>query len=383
VNVEHRTAWLSTAEREDACLAPYAMRSHDSLGRKHPEESHPYRGCFQRDRDRIVHCSAYRRLSGKTQVFTGMGDYHRTRLTHTLEVASIARTMGRVLGLNEDLVEAMAMLHDIGHPPFGHAGEDTLDECLAEHGGFSHNQFALTLVEELESRYPDSPGLNLSAEVLEGQRFRSAKPEHSAAPGEQSRRPLLEAQIVESADSITYDAHDTDDAVKLGMVTLAELAEIPLVARSLEIVRQRHGALPPSMLRKTLVRHLIDEQVGCVLQASLAKLAEHDFHHADEARAVGNLIGVSSELAAQKKELEDFLYQRVYRHPRIIDVRKLAQSRLKKLFTAYRDQPRMMPRTFRKRTEQVGVERGVVECIAGMTDRFFNMKYEELFGSIG
>src|SRR5437764_10943501 len=213
---------MSTAEREAALFARYAMHSADSRGRKHAEGEHPYRGPFQRDRDRIVHSSAFRRLSGKMQVFTGdMGDYHRTRLTHTHEVASIARTLSRALRLNEDLTEALALFHDIGHPPFGHAGEDALDECLAGHGGFSHNQFALTLAEELESRYPAFPGLNLTYEVLEGQATRADKTAAYAATG---LAPLLEVQVVEAADSMTYDAHDTDDAVKLQLVVLDELA---------------------------------------------------------------------------------------------------------------------------------------------------------------
>src|SRR5437764_8653525 len=213
---------MSTAEREAALFARYARHSADSRGRKHPETEHRYRGPVQRERDRVVHSSAFRRLSGKMQVFTGdMGDYHRTRLTHTHEVASIARTVGRALRLNEDLIEALALFHDIGHPPFGHAGEDALDECLAECGGFSHNEFALTLAEELEARYAAFSGLNLTYEVLEGQATRADKEAAYAATG---LAPLLEVQVVEAADSMTYDAHDTDDAVKLQLVVLDELA---------------------------------------------------------------------------------------------------------------------------------------------------------------
>src|SRR5687768_3704219 len=227
----------TAAARESAILAPYAMHSGASQGRKHAEAEHPYRGPFQRDRDRIVHSAAFRRLSGKMQVFTGdMGDYHRTRLTHTHEVASIARTIGRTLRLNEDLIEALALFHDIGHPPFGHAGEDALDECLAGHGGFSHNEFALTLAEELESRYPAFPGLNLTFEVLEGQATRADKDASYAASG---LAPLLEVQVVEAADSMTYDAHDTDDAVKLRLVELDELACCALIRDALSTVRKQ------------------------------------------------------------------------------------------------------------------------------------------------
>ena len=189
-------------QREQTLLAPWAMRSRDSKGRKHPGVEHVYRGPWQRDRDRILHSSAYRRLAGKMQVFTGeMGDYHRTRLTHTQEVATIARTIGRVLGLNEDLIEALALMHDIGHPPYGHAGEDALNECVADEGGFSHNQFALTIAEELEIRYHGFPGLNLTHEVLAGQKKRIDKTKTDGP------KPLLEVQLVDAADSTTYDAH--------------------------------------------------------------------------------------------------------------------------------------------------------------------------------
>src|SRR5437868_4765673 len=236
------------AERECILLAPYAMPSAGSAGRRHSEPTHAYRGPYQRDRDRIVHSSAFRRLSQKTQVFTGeMGDYHRTRLTHTLEVSSIARTIARALRLNEDLVEALALFHDIGHPPFGHAGEDALDECLAAHGGFSHNQFALTIAEDLEARYPAFPGLNLTYEVLEGQATRADKEASYAMTG---RAPLLEVQVVEAADSATYDAHDTDDAVKLQLVAIDELGTCALIRDALADVRSRYTNLRADLLRK-------------------------------------------------------------------------------------------------------------------------------------
>ncbi len=221
--------------------------------------AHPYRGPFQRDRDRIVHSAAYRRLSAKTQVFTGeLGDYHRTRLTHTIEVASVARTIGRALALNEDLIEALALVHDLGHPPFGHAGEDTLNECLRDEGGFSHNAQALRIVRELETRYHEFPGLNLSREVLEGQRTRI---EHAAG----SPWPLLEVQVVEAADSITYDTHDADDALELGLITLDELLIRPLWAAAADRVRGRYAALTGIELRRAVLHELIDWQVSDLL----------------------------------------------------------------------------------------------------------------------
>src|SRR5215216_6375243 len=217
-------------DRERMLLAPYAMHSADSAGRRHAEAGHSYRGAYQRDRDRIIHSSAFRRLNHKTQVFTGdMGDYHRTRLTHTLEVSSIARTIARALRLNEDLVEALALAHDVGHPPFGHSGEDVLDECLQNDGGFNHNAQALRIFELLESAYPEFPGLNLSHEVLEGQRHRAGKGGQSSE--EQSRaashqRPLLEVQAVDTADSIAYDTHDADDSLELSLLTLDQLLKL-------------------------------------------------------------------------------------------------------------------------------------------------------------
>ncbi len=235
---------FSNQDREAAILAPCAMHSRDSAGRKHPEPEHPYRGPFQRDRDRILHSSAFRRLSGKTQVFTGnMGDYHRTRLTHTMEVASIARTIGRALRLNEDLIEALALLHDIGHPPFGHAGEDALDEFLSSEGGFSHNRYAITLVEDIERPYPAFSGLNLTLEILEGQISRIDKSKEGPAP-------LLEAQVVDLADSITYDAHDMDDAIKLGWLDITELEGIQLVQQCIQAATRQFGSLAGGALRK-------------------------------------------------------------------------------------------------------------------------------------
>lgn len=361
----------SYAEREALLLAPYAMRSIDSRGRKHNEPLHPYRGPFQRDRDRILHSSAYRRLSGKMQVFTGdMGDYHRTRLTHTQEVASIARTIGRALRLNEDLIEALALFHDIGHPPFGHAGEDALDECLRDHGGFSHNRYALTIAEELEFRYQSYPGLNLTCEVLEGQLTRAEK---TARP----EGNLLEVQVVDAADSMTYDAHDTDDAVKLGLVTLDELEELPLIHETMRSVRKRYGLLQGFEERQAVVHELIDRQVTALLRVAGAELAAADYRTADEARRAF-LLGFGSELAEQKRELERFLYERVYRHPRLIAVRKQAQERLRMIFDHYRARPDLLPDKYRRRADVVGVERSIGDYLAGMTDRYCDHQYRVL-----
>lgn len=365
------TGVQSFAEREALLLAPYAMRSVDSRGRKRTEPSHPYRSPYQRDRDRILHSSAYRRLSGKMQVFTGdMGDYHRTRLTHTQEVASIARTIGRALRLNEDLIEALALFHDIGHPPFGHAGEDALDECLHTQGGFSHNRYAFTIAEELETRYQSFPGLNLTYEVLEGQLTRAEK---KASPD----GTLLEVQVVDAADSMTYDAHDTDDAVKLGFVTIEELEQLPLIRDTMRSVRQKYGLLTGFEERKAIVHELIDRQVTELLRVNGKLLAAADFRSATEARA-NFRIDFTPELAAQKLELERFLYQRVYRHQRILDVRVEAQRRLKAIFAGFLARPELLPERYRRRAQDVGLERSVGDYLAGMTDRYCDAQYEKL-----
>src|SRR5437762_432671 len=234
--------WL---EREERHLAPYAMRARDSRGRRYPEESHAYRTLYTRDRDRVVHSTAFRRLMYKTQVLVNQtNDYHRTRLTHTLEVAQMSRTVARQLGLNEDLTEAIALAHDLGHPPFGHAGEEALDECMREHGGFEHNQHGLRIMESLEYRYPDFPGLNLSWEVLEAQALHSKRRE---APDiqefETGGQGLLEAQVVDAADSLAYDTHDLDDALALGLITPVHLQKVEFWSRAEAEVRRGHPHL--------------------------------------------------------------------------------------------------------------------------------------------
>jgi dGTPase len=370
------TGLMTVAEREAALLAPYAVTSRSTAGRRFPEPEHPYRGPYQRDRDRIVHSSAYRRLSGKMQVFTGeMGDYHRTRLTHTQEVASIARTMGRALRLNEDFIEALALLHDIGHPPFGHAGEAALHACLQDELGFSHNQHALTIVEELEIRYPFCIGLNLSAEVLAGQRARQQKQRQPISP-------LLEVQVVDLADSVTYDAHDTDDAVTLGIVTLDELAEeVAIVRTTLHKIRQRYGGASEKLLRKMLVRELIELQVSDILQGSGKRLADACPPSPESAAASGLHIRPSAELAEKKLELERFLYQRVYRHPRLMEVREAAQAQLTQMFHGFLQHLDWLPSKFQRRVTQAGPRRAVAEFLAGMTDRYCNQQYEERFAT--
>lgn len=365
---------ITTIERESSMLASYALFSRDSKGRRHPEPEHPYRGPFQRDRDRVLHSSAFRRLSGKMQVFTGdMGEYHRTRLTHTFEVASIARTIARVLRLNEDLVEALALMHDLGHPPYGHCGEDVLHACLQGEGGFSHNQFALTIVEQLEQRFGAFAGLNLSLEVLAGQEVRADK-----AGAAQGPSPSLEVQIVDAADSIAYDAHDFDDAVQMGLLHLEELKRLEIVQRALDRVKEKYGVLSSGRLRQAVVHELIDLQVSDFVVRAREQLIPHLAHRSDQLSHAGVRLSHSAGLAAERYELERFLFEHVYRHPRLLTVRRLAESRLEHLFHNLCDAPQRLPLRFRQRADQVGVRRATGEYLAGMTDRFCDTQFELL-----
>jgi dGTPase len=360
------------ADREQVLLASYGMHSCDSQGRVYTESPHPYRGPFARDRDRILHSSAFRRLSGKMQVFTGeMGVYHRTRLTHTFEVASIARTMARVLRLNEDLTEALALMHDIGHPPFGHCGEDVLSECMHQQGGFSHNEFALVIVQELEQRYSSFPGLNLSRETLAGQDVRAHKAE--AAVG---RSPMLEVQVVDAADSIAYDAHDVDDALQMGLLSVDELSELDIIGRGLELIRKREGALPNHQRRQLLVHELLDLQVSDLLVVATEQLQAMAGLRSSEVSDTGVRLHHSETVADERSELESFLFDAVYRHERLIPVRQAAADRLRTLFDALVACPNRLPMRFRERCERVSVEKVVGQYIAGMTDAFCDTQYQ-------
>ena len=368
---------FSAATGEHLLLASYAMHSVDTRGRLHAETPHDYRGPFVRDRDRILHSSAFRRLAGKMQVFTGeFGIYHRTRLTHTLEVTSVARTIARVLRLNEDLVEALALMHDIGHPPFGHCGEDVLAECMEPVGGFSHNQFALTIVTSLEKRYESFPGLNLSAETLAGQDTRAHKAE--AAVG---RSPLLEVQVVDLADSIAYDAHDVDDAIQMGLLSIDELTEVRLIRSALSKLRERHGVTPTSGLRQLLVHQLVDMQVTDLLAQSVETLRPFDGYHVGDLCDAGVRLRHSPTMERDRDQLERFLFEAVYRHEKLIPVRAAAADRVRDLFEILRRQPERLPLRFRQRLETIDPRRVIGEYVAGMTDEFCNARAGDLKGT--
>ncbi|MDX1961876.1 MAG: dNTP triphosphohydrolase [Pirellulales bacterium] len=375
--------WLLA--REAALLAPYAMASAHSRGRVHPEPPHLYRGPFQRDRDRILHCAAFRRLAQKTQVFTGhgLGDYHRTRLTHTLEGTSIARTIGRVLRLNEDLIEALMLLHDIGHPPFGHAGEDALDDCLAGQGGFDHNAQALRIVTLLAQRTPRYPGLNLSQEVLAGQARRVKNSVANPLAGQSgllARIATVEADVVDAADSIAYDSHDPDDALHYGLISLAELNEVPLWALAARQVRARHANLDNRELRQAVVHELINLQVVDLIQTSQARLGGADVTATDAATSGSGVIGMSSELTELCLGLERFLYERVYRHPQLLSARSQFEAQLRTLFAVYLAEPELLPPKFQIWAGTFGLPRAIGDYIAGMTDRFALAEHGRLSG---
>ncbi|NBW95246.1 MAG: dNTP triphosphohydrolase [Planctomycetia bacterium] len=358
--------------REGHTLGAWAMHSADSAGRVHAEQPHPFRSPYQRDRDRIVHSAAFRRLAHKTQVFTGLADdYHRSRLTHTLEVTSIARTLARALALNEDLVETLALGHDIGHPPLGHAGEDTLADLLAAEGGFNHNAQALrimTLLEGLSSRFP---GLNLSREVLDAQATRKRD---GSAPA-----PLLETQVVDAADSIAYDTHDTDDAIELGLVGLDELLELPIVAEAATRAREVLGDVTGGDLRRAVLHELVDLQVADLVAESRGTIERLAIDSVARVRAVFDgdgagrgvrVVAHSPPVAAGKKQLEMFLFQKVYRSDRVMTVRAAAQEKLSQLFAWYVAHPEELPARFRARAGACGVPRSTADYIAGMTDRY-------------
>jgi len=363
--------------REQLLLAPWAMHGVDTAGRVHPEPPHQFRSPYQRDRDRIVHSAAFRRLAHKTQVFTGYhGDYHRSRLTHTLEVTSIARTLARALALNEDLVETLALAHDIGHPPLGHAGEDTLAELLRDEGGFNHNAQALRIMEVLESRYPEFPGLNLSREVLDAQATRK---KDGTAPA-----PLLEAQVVDAADSIAYDTHDADDAVELKLVTLDELLELPLVADAARRVEARHGRLEGTEARRAILHELVDFQVAELIRTSRHAIESLDVDSVARVRQVfrgdgpmppRRIIAHDAATAAGKRQLERFLFDRVYRSDRVLEMRVPAQQKLTELFEWYAARPDELPAGYRHRAATYGVGRSAADYIAGMTDRYLEVDH--------
>jgi dGTPase len=318
----------------------------------------------------------------KTQVLvTQTNDHHRTRLTHTLEVAQIGRTIARRLGLNEDLTEAIALSHDLGHPPFGHAGENALDECMAEHGGFEHNLHALRIVEVLEYRYADFPGLNLSWEVLEAMALHSKRRNApQVAEFASVGQPLLEAQVADAADSLAYDAHDIDDALSVGLIVPADLGEVEFWRRVLEQVRRRHGDLPPEQFQPTMVRHFIDWQVRDLLDHTLGRLRQDRIGSVEEVRAApAVLVEPGPDMRAMKAELEEFLRRRVYNHYRVQRMAVKGGRIIRQLFEEFCRAPRLLPERYSRRVGDDRPQRTVCDYVAGMTDRYAQDEFLRLF----
>jgi dGTPase len=371
-------------------LAMYASDPAQSRGRRHPEVAAPTRNAFQRDRDRIVHSTAFRRLVYKTQVFLNHeGDLFRTRLTHSLEVAQLGRSIARALALNEDLVEAIALAHDLGHTPFGHAGQDALNECMAEHGGFEHNLQSLRVVDHLEERYPAFDGLNLSFETREGvlKHCSQANAEHLelTEPGGVARRfidrtqPSLEAQLCNLADAIAYNAHDIDDGVRSGLITTAQLREVELFAHYHEQALSEHPGLSekPRRLLYETIRRMLSDQVYDVINTTREALAHAGIESAAQVRLAGPLVGFSADMKARTAQLKKFLFTHLYRHPQVMQTTGQAQQGVRELFVAYVARPEEMQEDFALR---VDLHRSVADYIAGMTDRFALREHERLTG---
>ena len=370
--------------REAASLAAYAMRSGESRGRRHAEKEHPIRMVFQRDRDRIIHSTAFRRLEYKTQVFVNHeGDYYRTRLTHTMEAAQVTRTLARALQLNEDLAETVALAHDLGHTPFGHAGERTLDRLMAPYGGFEHNGQSLRIVDALEERYPAFRGLNLSWEVREGivkHSGRYDRPQVREFDPEQA--PTLEAQIVDFADEIAYNAHDIDDGLKSGMLDPDELATVPVWADVTAEVAPAVSGAPLTVQRYQAVRRLIDRLVTDLAETLDVRLQRDGIRTlADVRRVKPRLVDFSAAMTERNRELKTFLYDRLYTHHRVTRMTEKADRIMSALFEVYMAEPRQLPPHVLRRTREDGesVPRVIADYIAGMTDRFALEEYKKLF----
>src|SRR5574337_952185 len=369
--------------REERELAPYAMKSKDSRGRKYPEEEHQYRSIYQRDRDRIIHSTAFRRLEYKTQVFVNHeGDYYRTRLTHTIEVSQIARSIARVLNLNEDFAEAIALAHDLGHTPFGHSGEDALKKLMEGHGGFEHNLHGLRVVDVLEQKYPDFPGLNLSWELKESiVKHKSPYNNKSVATEyNTNEQPLLEAQIVDKADSIAYDNHDLDDSLKAGIITDDALQAVDLWRETQKKVKQKYVIHDHDILIAQTIKTLINIEVTDLIENAVSRIKQEGITTVQDVRdCPGLIVSFSLALSEQKKKLQEFLFKNVYQHYRVARMADKAKRFLEELFTAFIKNPKQLPIEYQKWIEVAGLYQAVCDYIAGMTDRFAQDEYKKLF----
>ena len=367
-------------QNERVTLAPYAALSSASRGRVYEEGESKHRTAFQKDRDRVIHTSAFRRLEYKTQVFVNYeGDYYRTRLTHTLEVAQVAKSISRALGLNDDLSETIALAHDLGHPPFGHAGERALDRLAASAGGFDHNKQSLRVVTELERRYPNFPGLNLTWETLEGVMKHETEYDLPGSDWEPDKQPGLEAQVVNVADELAYNAHDLDDGLRSGHLSPAQICQVPLVCDLTESLGVTPGTFDNGS-RYLLIRELLGLTIEDCIAHTSRMLEEEGIKTIDDVRnAPHKLVGPSPEMREKLRELKKFLYDNLYFHYRLIRMTKKAGHILERLFEAYTASPDMLPFDVQAHAETRGLVRAVTDYLSGMTDRYAGDEYGRLF----
>jgi dGTPase len=366
---------------EDRSLAPYAIRSRDSKGRAFPEEERGYRTAFQRDRDRILHTTAFRRLKHKTQVFIMTeGDYYRTRLTHTLEVTQIGRTIARALGANEDLVESICLSHDLGHPPFGHSGECVLNQLMSDHEGFDHNKQSLRIITVLERRYPDFPGLNLTWEVREGiVKHETEYDVSDASDYDPQKRGHLEAQIANGADELAYTSHDLDDGLRSGMIQPDQLQGITLW-EDLKQAIGWDGCTLSELFRHQLIRRLIDLEVTDLIETVNANLEASAVDSVEALQSLPyNVVHFSDMMSDNNRELKDFLFDNLYRHPRIVRMQIKAERVLRDIFNAYKKNPEILPPDVYSKVRGEDFYRVICDYIAGMTDRYALQEHSRLF----
>ena len=368
-------------------LAAYALRAEESRGRRYPEPAHPYRNDFQRDRDRVVHSRAFRRLENKTQVFTRRrSDHFRNRLTHTIEVAQISRTIAAELGLNEDLVEALALVHDVGHPPFGHAGERILDEAMHRHGDqFDHNLHALRTVEQFEQRYADFPGLNLTFEVREGivKHSRDYEPAKFQQLAEYllDRRPPLEAQMIDLTDEIAYSTADLDDGVEAKILTREQVRQgVPVFARLYAEVAQRYPAASEKLKFNETLKRVLDRLVSDLIAHSRELIAEAGVKSVEDARRFPRrLFAFSPQVDQERREIREFLYQNVYFSTVLQPDKKQAEQVIAELFDFYMTMPRMLPLSYQEKARHEALHRIVCDYLAGMTDGYILDQHKRFF----
>jgi dGTPase len=376
---------LSPRERieqyEKKILASYACFSSESRGRQYAQKEHPLRTVFQRDRDRVIHSAAFRRMEYKTQVFVNHeGDHYRTRLTHTIEVAQVSRSVARALGLNEDLAEAIALVHDLGHTPFGHSGEDVLDDLLADFGGFNHNRQTLRIVDYLERRYPEYPGLNLTYEVREG----IAKHETTTRPispeifptGE---KPTLEASLVDIADAIAYNSHDIDDGLSSGILKWAMLDDIPLWREMLGESKKMYPELDEDHRRYSMVRLLVNKQATDLIENTIKNIDRENIGSLKDVRDSNKvLIAFSGEFKEKIETLKKFLSKQMYHHPHLVEMARQTEQILRVLFDRYKNNPQLLHGKYKLRLDKEPTEIIIADFIAGMTDRYAYKMYDEL-----